>query len=48
MPKLLTPLLAIIGVVIAAEVLDHSFNAYIQLVFLYICIILLRIVWHVG
>jgi branched-chain amino acid transport system permease protein len=38
MPKLLTPLLAIIGVIVTAEILDHSFNAYIQLVFLYICI----------
>ncbi len=38
MPKLLVPLLALVGVIIAAEVIDHSFNAYVQLVFLYICI----------
>ncbi len=34
----LTPIIAIIFVLIAAFVIDKSFNAYIQLVFLYICI----------
>ena len=34
----LTPLIALIFVVIAAFIVDRSFNAYIQLVFLYICI----------
>ncbi len=34
----LTPFIAVIFVVIAAFVIDRSFNAYIQLVFLYICI----------
>jgi len=34
----LAPILSLIAVVLAAEIIDHSFNAYIQLIFLYICI----------